>query len=198
MFGLQLLQEAGSETNKGGNTASASEPVLRYPEDEALETVTRQLMKSFLGEFTGLLKPMPHRSKALWTMRRVVDDILETHKCDYNGMIDQLSLDSRDNVEFVSAVANSLFSDGTSNWCRVASLTAFGAVVCQYFKDKGKDSYVEMVGDEIALYLLTKQKDWLIDNNSWDGFVGYFRPADSTSTLMNIITVFSCANNIYW
>lgn len=85
MFGLQLLQEAGSETNKGGNTASASEPVLRYPEDEALETVTRQLMKSFLGEFTGLLKPMPHRSKALWTMRRVVDDILETHKCDYNG-----------------------------------------------------------------------------------------------------------------
>lgn len=85
------------------------------------------------------------------------------------GMIDQLSLDKRDTVTFVSAVANSLFSDGTSNWGRVASLTAFGAVVCQYFKDKGRDSHVEMVAEELASYLLTKQKDWLINNNYWVG-----------------------------
>uniref|UniRef100_A0A671X3I9 Bcl-2 Bcl-2 homology region 1-3 domain-containing protein n=1 Tax=Sparus aurata TaxID=8175 RepID=A0A671X3I9_SPAAU len=169
MLGLQRLRVTGSETNKGGNTSPASEPVLRYPDDKALDTVTRQLMKSFLGEFTGLLKPTPHRSKALWTMKRVVDDILKTHKCEYNGMIDQLSLDKRDTVTFVSAVANSLFSDGTSNWGRVASLTAFGAVVCQYFKDKGRDSHVEMVAEELASYLLTKQKDWLINNNYWVG-----------------------------
>lgn len=83
------------------------------------------------------------------------------------GMIDKLSSDDRGgDVSFISAVANSLFSE-TTNWGRVASLAAFGAAVCLYLKEKGREHCVELVGEDISTYLLTNQKDWLVKNNSW-------------------------------
>lgn len=83
-------------------------------------------------------------------------------------MINKLSLDDReDNAGFVKDVAKSLFSDGTTNWGRIASLVAFGAVVALYLKENGRGNCVDMVGQEISTYLLTDQRDWLIKNNSW-------------------------------
>lgn len=86
-------------------------------------------------------------------------------------MINKLSLDTRrDDVSFVGSVAESLFSDGSTNWGRVASLVAFGAVVSQHMKEKGQRECVELVAQEISTYLLTKQRDWLIKNNAWVSF----------------------------
>lgn len=84
------------------------------------------------------------------------------------GMINKLSLDDKgDDVSFVSTVAKSLFSDGTTNWGRIASLVAFGAAVCQHLKEKHRETCVELVGQEISSYLLSDQRDWLVKNNSW-------------------------------
>lgn len=83
-------------------------------------------------------------------------------------MINKLSLDDRgDDVSFVSVVAKNLFGDGTTNWGRIASLVAFGAVVCQHLKERGRVDCVDLVGHEIATYLLSDQRDWLVKNNSW-------------------------------
>ncbi|XP_044219704.1 induced myeloid leukemia cell differentiation protein Mcl-1 homolog [Thunnus albacares] len=153
---------------------------------EALEEDTGQLMKRFLGQFTGLLNPRWKERNDLPTMKRVVDDVLEKNRYAYNGMINKLSLDDKgDEVRFVSTVANSLFADGTANWDRIARVVAFGAVVCQYLKEKGRENCVELVGEEISTYLLTDQKDWLVKNNSWDGFVEFFGAADRESTVRN-------------
>lgn len=84
------------------------------------------------------------------------------------GIINKLSLDDRgDNVSFVSEVAKSLFSDGTTNWGRVASLVAFGAIVSQHLKEKGRAQCVEQVAEEISSYLLSHQRNWLVKNKSW-------------------------------
>ncbi|XP_044065456.1 induced myeloid leukemia cell differentiation protein Mcl-1b isoform X2 [Siniperca chuatsi] len=153
--------------------------------DEVLENDTRQLISRFLRDFTGLSKPQWNDSKALSTMKRVVEDVLKKHRYAYNGMINKLSLDDRgDDASFVSSVAKNLFADGTTNWGRIASLAAFGAVVSQYLKEKGRENCVELVGNEISTYLLSDQRDWLIKNNSWDGFVEFFRVADPESTLL--------------
>ncbi|XP_053182269.1 induced myeloid leukemia cell differentiation protein Mcl-1b [Scomber japonicus] len=161
-------------------------------EDEALEIDTRQLIKHFLRDYTGLSKPRWSESKPLSTMKRVVEDVLEKHRYAYNGMINKLSLDDRDDdMRFVSAVATSLFADRTTNWGRVASLVAFGAVVCQYLKEKGRENCVELVAEEISMYLLTDQRDWLIKNNAWDGFVEFFRVADPESTVRNTLMAFA-------
>ena len=160
--------------------------------DEVLESDTRQLINSFLRDFTGLSKSRWNESKALSTMKRVVQDVLEKHRYAYNGMINKLSLDERgDDTSFVSSVAKSLFADGTTNWGRIASLVAFGAVVSQHLKDKGRENCVDLVGEEISSYLLSAQRDWLVKNNSWDGFVEFFRVADPESTVRNTLMAFA-------
>lgn len=160
--------------------------------DELLESDTRQLIERFLREHTGLSKCQWNESKALSTMKRVVDDMLEKHRFAYNGMISKLSLDDRgDNASFVGAVAKSLFSDGTTNWGRVVSLVAFGAVVSQYLKDSGRANCVDLVAQEISAYLLADQREWLVKNNSWDGFVEFFRVSDPESTVRNTLMAFA-------
>ncbi|KAF7653845.1 hypothetical protein LDENG_00077510, partial [Lucifuga dentata] len=160
--------------------------------DEVLENDTRQLIDVFLKDYTGLTKPSWSQGKALSTMNRVVEDVLDKHRYAYNGMINKLLLDDRgDDMSFVASVAKSLFGDGTTNWGRIASLVAFGAVVCQYLKGKGREHCVGLVGQEISTYLLCEQREWLVKNNSWDGFVEFFRVADPESTVRNTLMAFA-------
>ncbi|KAK7886555.1 hypothetical protein WMY93_026176 [Mugilogobius chulae] len=157
-------------------------------EHEVLESDTRQLLSDFYNIFTGISPPKRKPSPALTTMKRVVDSLLEKHKYAYNGMIKKLSLDDRgEDVTFITAVAKSIFEDGTTNWGRIASLISFGTVVCQHLKKNGRENCVEQVGKEISTYLLTDQRDWLIRNNAWDGFVDFFRVEDPESTVRNTL-----------
>ncbi|KAM3850271.1 induced myeloid leukemia cell differentiation protein Mcl-1-like [Diretmus argenteus] len=160
--------------------------------DEVLERDTRQLIDTFLTDFTGLSQPRWKQGDALATMKRVVEGVLEKHQYAYNGMVRKLMLDERgDDMRFVTSVATSLFGDRTTNWGRIASLVAFGAVVCQYLKEKDRQHCVSLVGWEISTYLLTNQRDWLIKNNAWDGFVEFFRVADPETTVRNTLMTFA-------
>jgi len=157
--------------------------------DEVLEHDTRHLIGGFLTDFVCVSsQPRRKQSEAQSTMKRVVEDVIEKHRYLYNGMINKLELDERgDDMSFMSSVAKSLFSDGTTNWGRIASLVAFGAVVCQYLKKKDREQCVSLVGHEISTYLLNDQREWLIKNNSWDGFVDFFRVTDPESTVRNTL-----------
>uniref|UniRef100_A0A3Q2VNL8 MCL1 apoptosis regulator, BCL2 family member b n=1 Tax=Haplochromis burtoni TaxID=8153 RepID=A0A3Q2VNL8_HAPBU len=160
--------------------------------DEQLERETKLLIHSFLGDFTGLSQPQRKETKALKTMKRVVADVLEKHRYAYNGMINKLSLDERDeDMSFVGAVAKSLFGDHTTNWGRIVSFMAFGAVVSQHLKEKGRDNYVALVSQEISAYLLSEQRDWIVKNNAWDGFVEFFRVADPESIVRHTLMAFA-------
>ncbi|XP_029959714.1 induced myeloid leukemia cell differentiation protein Mcl-1b [Salarias fasciatus] len=155
---------------------------------EVLESDTRQLLSRYFSEFTGLSKTQRGESKPLSTMKRVVEDILAKHRYAYNGMINRLSMEERGgDLRFLQSVARTLFSDGSTNWGRIASLVAFGAVVCQHMREQGRPDCVELVGQEISTYLLSEQRDWLIKNNSWDGFVEFFHVADPESTVRNTL-----------
>ncbi|KAM3849170.1 induced myeloid leukemia cell differentiation protein Mcl-1 homolog [Diretmus argenteus] len=143
-------------------------------------------------DFTGLSQPRWKQGDALATMKRVVEGVLEKHQYAYNGMVRKLMLDERgDNMRFVTSVATSLFGDRTTNWGCIASLVAFGAVVCQYLKEKDRQHCVSLVGREISPYLLTNQRDWLVKNNAWDGFVELFRVADPETTVRNTLMAFA-------
>ncbi|XP_072249831.1 induced myeloid leukemia cell differentiation protein Mcl-1b [Leuresthes tenuis] len=156
--------------------------------DEVLDNDTRQLIISFLRDFNGLSKSKWCESKALSTMRRVVEKVLDKHKYAYNGMINKLSLDKTgEDMKFVGEVAQSLFADRITNWGRIASLVAFGAVVSQHLKERGRENCVDLVGQEISTYLLSDQRDWLVKNNSWDGFVEFFQVADPESKVRNTL-----------
>ncbi|XP_054636681.1 induced myeloid leukemia cell differentiation protein Mcl-1b [Dunckerocampus dactyliophorus] len=160
--------------------------------DDVLDSDTRRLISRFLSDFTGLTTSSWTQSKAQSTMKRVVSNVLDKHRYKYNGIINTLSLDNHgDDMDFVSAVAKSLFSDGTTNWGRIASLVAFGAAVSQYLKDKNREHCVELVAQEISSYLLVHQQNWLVKNNSWDGFVEFFQEADPEATMRNTLMAFA-------
>ncbi|XP_056141570.1 induced myeloid leukemia cell differentiation protein Mcl-1b [Lampris incognitus] len=191
----------GDTGEDGGGSLPCTPELQSYSEvdvsvcpagDEALENDTRQLLDTFFRGFTGLSHPRWTRDKALSTMKRVVEDVLDKHRYAYNGMINKLGLDDRgDDMSVVSSVAESLFSDGTTNWGRIASLVAFGAVVCQHLKERGMDHCVQLVGQEISSYLLTDQRDWLVKANSWNGFVDFFQVADPESSVRNTLMAFA-------
>lgn len=83
-------------------------------------------------------------------------------------MLVKLNLNERgDDMSVINSVAKELFSDGITNWGRIASLLAFGAVVARHEKDSGRGHCVSLVANEISSYLLFNQKEWLLKNNSW-------------------------------
>ncbi|PWA23879.1 hypothetical protein CCH79_00010780, partial [Gambusia affinis] len=159
--------------------------------NRALDNDTMELISSFLSDFTGLSKCRWNQNKALHTMKRVVEDLLTKHSCAYNGMVNRLALDNKpEDMGFVTEIAENLFSDGITNWGRIASLVAFGAALCQRLKERGKEHCVELVSQKISTYLLANQRDWLAKNNSWEGFVEFFRVSDPESTVRNTLMAF--------
>lgn len=83
------------------------------------------------------------------------------------GMVSRLDLDQRDDMSFVQDVAEKTFGDGTTNWGRITSLVAFGAVLSEHLKRGGRPECVETVAEQISSYLANKKYDWLRDNNGW-------------------------------
>ncbi|XP_058499223.1 induced myeloid leukemia cell differentiation protein Mcl-1 homolog [Solea solea] len=155
---------------------------------EELEKETRKLVTQFLTDFAVQSAPRFGDGKALSTMKRVVDGLCEKHRYKYNGMIQNMALyQKEEDVAFVSAVAASLFEDCTVTWGRIASLMAFGAVVCKHLKERGSENSAEQVGQEISSYLLSHHRGWMLENNSWDGFAEYFQAAEPEMTMRNTL-----------
>ncbi|XP_048059345.1 induced myeloid leukemia cell differentiation protein Mcl-1a [Megalobrama amblycephala] len=184
-----------------GRFVSAADGSLPTTPDEKelgsaeLDRDTRQLLLDFYQTHTGMCSPEQNQNHALPTMRRVVGDILEKHQIAYKGMLQRLHLDSQpDTMEFISSIAKTMFKDGSTNWGRITSLVAFGAVVCSRLKEVQREQCIETVAEQISSYLISEQHDWLLHNNGWQGFVEFFRVEDVESVIRNaLMAVVGCA-----
>ncbi|XP_073703324.1 induced myeloid leukemia cell differentiation protein Mcl-1b [Garra rufa] len=161
----------------------------------ALGMDTREVIEIFLKDFTGLPHSKTGKKQVLSTMKRVVDNLAVKHELAYKGLIARLNLDQKgEDVSFVKNVATELFSDGITNWGRIASLLTFGAMVCKHQNDRGLSKCVSLVAEEISSYLLTDQWDWLLKNKAWDGFVEFFHVPDTEAAVRNtLLTIGSMA-----
>ncbi|RVE63170.1 hypothetical protein OJAV_G00163620 [Oryzias javanicus] len=183
---FQVDDDDGSLPNTPELECEASD----HPGNYVVDQETEEFLTNFFRNYVGLSQSR-HRDTKYITAKRVVKDVLEKHRFAYNGMVSKLCLDDNgDDMSFVSRVASSLFADGTTNWGRIASLLAFGAAVCLHLKEKGRGHCVDLVSQEICTYLLCEQRDWLINNNSWDGFADFFHVSDPESTVRNTLVAF--------
>lgn len=121
------------------------------------------------------------------TLISVITDILALIMCckrdslhfltavfDSPGMINRLNLDERgDDMSFLSAVAKDTFSDGVTNWGRIASLLSFSAELCRHLKNNRKEHCIDQVASLISSYLLSDQLEWLINNKAWVSWLVY-------------------------
>ncbi|XP_067280960.1 induced myeloid leukemia cell differentiation protein Mcl-1a [Pseudorasbora parva] len=176
-----------------GSLPSTPDPREIGPDE--LESDTRQLLLVFYQTHTGMCPPEKSHNRALPTMRRVVADILEKHQLVYKGMLQRLQLDSEPkSMDFISQIAKTMFKDGKTNWGRITSLVAFGAVVCTRLVEARREECVEAVANQISNYLISEQHHWLLCNNGWDGFVEFFREQDVESMVRNtLMAVVGCA-----
>ncbi|XP_052388694.1 induced myeloid leukemia cell differentiation protein Mcl-1 [Carassius gibelio] len=192
--GLKGLQLDGRLVSaRDGSLPNTPDP--RELGSAELELDTRQLLLDFYRTHTGMCPTDRKRHHALPTMRRVVADILIKHQITYKGMLQRLQLDSQaDDMSFISSIARSMFRDHTTNWGRIVSLVAFGAVVCQQLKEMQRERCVETVAEQISCYLISEQHDWLLNNKSWHGFEEFFRVEDVESAVRSaLMAVVGCA-----
>lgn len=85
-----------------------------------------------------------------------------------SGMVQRLQLDSQsDDMDFISSIAQKMFSDGSTNWGRITSLVAFGAVMCARLKELHRENCVDRVAEQISSFLISEQQDWLLSNKGW-------------------------------
>ncbi|KAL7887445.1 hypothetical protein AOLI_G00051660 [Acnodon oligacanthus] len=160
----------------------------QFKESETLDRDTSDIVIDFLQNFTGLSRSYGRHSEVVQAMRRVVDGLVVKHELVYKGMLTRLGMEDRgDDMHIIRTVAKELFSDGITNWGRIASLLAFGAVVCRHQNQMGRGHCVSLVGQEISSYLLSDQKDWLLKNKAWDGFVEFFHVPDPESKMRNAL-----------
>ncbi|XP_027005627.1 induced myeloid leukemia cell differentiation protein Mcl-1b [Tachysurus fulvidraco] len=156
-----------------------------------LEHNTQEIIEDFLQLITSPSRLCGRHNKVLKTMKRVVDNLLVKHDIVYKGMLVKLNLDKRGHdMSVISSVAKDLFSDGITNWGRIASLLAFGAVVARYEKESGRGDCVSLVAEELSSFLMHDQKEWLLKNNSWDGFEEFFHIPDAESSVRTALTTF--------
>ncbi|XP_035282184.1 induced myeloid leukemia cell differentiation protein Mcl-1b [Anguilla anguilla] len=189
-----------SSTNADGSlpsspdTPSACGKMPEFPASPngKFEKETLEIIEMFYRTHTGDSRSAKTNTKVLSTMKRVVDHLIEKHQFAYNGMILKLSLDQQeDSMKFISCIAKNIFSDGTTNWGRIASLLAFGAVVCEHLKDSGREHCVPVVSQEISSFLLSEQRDWLLNNKAWEGFVEFFHVEDPESVVRSALMAFA-------
>ncbi|XP_032871815.1 induced myeloid leukemia cell differentiation protein Mcl-1 homolog [Amblyraja radiata] len=161
-----------------------------FPDD--LYRLTLSLVEGYIryysggaGEVTGRgwLAWAPHKDgderRAVETMQRVGDRLIEKHYTAFNGMINRLNNSNGCNLASISGVAAEVFSDGEVNWGRVVSLVAFGAVLATHLKKQRSEDCVEEVATQITQYLTKETREWLETHGGWDGFTKFFQENNS-------------------
>ncbi|TRY90437.1 hypothetical protein DNTS_031514 [Danionella cerebrum] len=163
----------------------------------AIDFDTREIIDSFLKSFIGLPHSKSGKDQVQSTMKRVVESLATKHEIAFKGMLARLNLEQRgEDVSFIKDVASEVFSDGITNWGRIASLLTFGALLCKYQNDRGLSKCVSLVGEEISSCLLTSQRDWLLKNKAWDGFVEFFHVPDTEADVRNTLVAIASVATI--
>ncbi|TFK06704.1 glycerophosphodiester phosphodiesterase 1 [Platysternon megacephalum] len=129
--------------------------------------------------------------KALETLRRVGDGVMEKHQIAFQGMLRKLDIKNEEDLKSVTAVATHVFSDGVTNWGRIVTLISFGAFVAKHLKSINQENCINTLAGIITEVLVTGKRDWLVNQRGWEGFVEFFRVEDLEGSIRNVLVAFA-------
>ncbi|XP_036399763.1 anti-apoptotic protein NR13-like [Megalops cyprinoides] len=79
-------------------------------------------------------------------------------------------------------VMEEMVGDGTLNWGRVVSVFSFTGVLARELYSQGTDKdCCKRLAETIADYLAGEQREWLVQNEGWEGFCKFFRSSRDVS-----------------
>ncbi|XP_072702848.1 induced myeloid leukemia cell differentiation protein Mcl-1 [Ciconia boyciana] len=199
--------EPEDERGPAGDSLPGTPPGLLEPPDglrqDSLEIISRYL-REVAGEvepgvkkfFPGLLSG-PGRSgdavmeKALETLRRVGDGVMQKHELAFQGMFRKLEVQKEEDLQLVCEVAAHMFSDGVTNWGRVVTLISFGAFVAKHLKSINQEKCISSLAGIITDALVSSKREWLVSQGGWEGFVDFFRVEDLEGSIRNVLMAFA-------
>uniref|UniRef100_A0A8C6VLE3 MCL1 apoptosis regulator, BCL2 family member n=1 Tax=Naja naja TaxID=35670 RepID=A0A8C6VLE3_NAJNA len=192
--GCEPEAETGAESSAA--SSSSSSPAPPGEAGDPLRQVTLQLVASYLREaadqeppkqddcggggkflqgLLGRFGPCPAEAetaaRALETLRRVCDDIMEKHQLAFQGMLRKVQIDKADDLKLMSEVATQVFNDGITNWGRIVTLISFGAFVAKHLKSINQESGISTLAEIITEVLVTEKREWLLHHNAWTGSI---------------------------
>ncbi|XP_029436635.1 LOW QUALITY PROTEIN: induced myeloid leukemia cell differentiation protein Mcl-1 [Rhinatrema bivittatum] len=129
--------------------------------------------------------------KALETLRRVGDGIVDKHKLAFQGMLRKLDIKHKEDIKCVSTVALSVFSDGVTNWGRITTLICFGAFVAKHLKSIHLENSINTLAQSITDFLMTHNRAWIVQHNGWEGCVEFFHVEDVEGGIRNVLMAFA-------
>ncbi|PKK18514.1 myeloid cell leukemia 1 [Columba livia] len=129
--------------------------------------------------------------KALDTLRRVGDGVLQKHELAFQGMLRKLQIQREEDLRAVCEVAAHMFSDGVTNWGRVVTLISFGAFVAKHLKSIGQERSIGALAAILTDALVSSKREWLTSQGGWEGFVDFFRVEDLEGSVRNVLMAFA-------
>ncbi|XP_015253025.1 PREDICTED: anti-apoptotic protein NR13-like [Cyprinodon variegatus] len=140
----------------------------------------------------------PPPSEPAAAMRRLAQDMETQHQARFHTLAQSfLRHSGTDLCSSLRKVMDEMVGDGLFNWGRVVSLFTFAGVLARQLQeqtgknpglDPGRQQELQTepvscraLAETIADYLETHKKDWLQENNGWDGFCNYARNAREVS-----------------
>ncbi|XP_074785276.1 induced myeloid leukemia cell differentiation protein Mcl-1 [Athene noctua] len=202
--------EPEAERGPAGDSLPGTPPGPPAPPDglrqDSLELISRYLREA-AGEaepgtkklFPGLLGG-PGRpggsgdavmEKALETLRRVGDGVMQKHELAFQGMLRKLEIQKEEDLQSVCEVAAHVFSDGVTNWGRVVTLISFGAFVAKHLKSINQEKCISSLAGIITDALISSKREWLMSQGGWEGFVDFFRVEDLEGSIRNVLMAFA-------
>ncbi|NP_001131055.1 MCL1, BCL2 family apoptosis regulator L homeolog [Xenopus laevis] len=188
------------EDMDNGSQGSTSPPDSPVCPKDGLYMDTQQLILAFYRVYSGeesgeleascLLQHGVHH-KALETLLRVGGEIIEKHHMAFTGMLQRLSIHSREDLQKLSEVPALVFNDGVTNWGRIVTVISFGAFVAKHLKSLNLEDCIGVLAEHFTQFLMMSKKDWIIQEKGWDGFVDFFHIEDYESGLKTVLMAFS-------
>ncbi|TRZ19954.1 hypothetical protein HGM15179_007103 [Zosterops borbonicus] len=129
--------------------------------------------------------------KALETLRRVGDGVMQKHELAFQGMLRKLEIQQEEDLQSVMEVAAHVFSDGVTNWGRVVTLISFGAFVAKHLKSIKQEQSISSLAGIITDALVSSKREWLESQGGWEGFVDFFRVEDLEGSIRNVLMAFA-------
>ncbi|XP_014816702.1 PREDICTED: induced myeloid leukemia cell differentiation protein Mcl-1 [Calidris pugnax] len=129
--------------------------------------------------------------KALETLRRVGDGVMQKHELAFQGMLRKLKIQKEEDLQSVCEVAAHVFSDGVTNWGRVVTLISFGAFVAKHLKSINQEKCISSLAGIITDALVSSKREWLMSQGGWEGFVDFFRVEDLEGSIRNVLMAFA-------
>ncbi|XP_070685313.1 bcl-2-like protein 10 [Pempheris klunzingeri] len=149
--------------------------------------------------------PPPSESAA--AMRRLAQDMEAQHHARFHSLAQTfLRQCGPDPCSSLRKVIEELVGDGHLNWGRVVSLFTFtGVLARQLLEQKGTKPGLDPrqgpgncreLAETIADYLGEEKKDWLLENDGWEGFCQFSRSAREVSQDSSIKTALFAAAGV--